>query len=463
MSGSIEKRGENSWRLVVSGGYDSKGKRIKYRKTISTSGRTEAAARKEAEKELAKFIAEVETGQVVTTSTIKFCTFVDLWINKYAEKNLEPKTYARYKAMLDSRILPFMGHLQLGQIKPVHLINFYSNLQENGIRLDKKYIAKKALFEHIEKLGFSMTELSEKSGVSIRTLDKLQSYQDISSITAQKISIVVNKKISDVFEQSAESSGLSEKTIKHHHQLIATILQYAVKWQYLAYNPALRVDPPKVKKKETLHYEDEETFALLAALDEEPIKYKTMVILDVTTGMRRGELMGLKWKSINLENGIIDINRTNQYVSGIGVLTKDPKNESSNRLVSMPPFTIELLKQYKKWQDGEKEKAGDFWEDGDWIFTQWNGKPMHPDTISQWFPEFIRRCKLPKITFHGLRHTNASLLINSGMDIKSISSHLGHSSTSTTLNVYAHQFRTAEKESAERLQKLLARNDNLPK
>ncbi len=146
MTGSLEKRGKNSWRLVVSGGYDSNGKRLKHTRTITTNSKTEAGARKEAEKELAKFITGVESGQVVTTSKIKFSAFVERWMNDYAVKNLEPKTYARYKAMLDSRILPFFGHLRLEQIKPIHLIDFYNNLQENGIRLDKKYIAKKDFF-----------------------------------------------------------------------------------------------------------------------------------------------------------------------------------------------------------------------------------------------------------------------------------------------------------------------------
>lgn len=463
MTGSIEKRGKNSWRLVVSGGYDYTGKkRIKYTRTITTTSKTEPGARKEAEKELAKFIAEIETGQAVTTSKIRFSAFVERWLKDYAEKNLEPKTLARYKAMLDSRIVPYMGHLKLEQIKPGHLNDFYNNLQENGIRLDKKYIAKKDFFDKLNTLGLSMSTLSEKADVSKRTIAKFQLFQEISATTAAKISKATEMKTENLFDLAGEPGALSAKTIKHHHQLISTILQHAVEWQYLAFNPALRVKPPKVKKVEVSHYEDEETLTLLAALDEEPIKYKTMVILDIFTGMRRGELMGLKWKAIDLENRNVDISQSSQYVSGYGTFIKDPKNDTSKRLVAIPPHVINHLKQYKIWQESEKEKAGDFWEDRDWLFTQWNGRPMHPDTISQWFPNFIKRHDLPKITFHGLRHTNASLLITDGMDIVSLSKHLGHSLPSTSMNMYGHKLKRAERESSNRLQKRLVKIKDEP-
>ena len=132
MAGSLEKRGENSWRLIVSGGFDADGKRIKHTKTIK------ATSRREAEKELAKMIAEFEKGQYVNPSKLTFADFVKRWINDFAERDLAPKTLYRYQETLNSRILPAMGHLKVDQIKPVHLMEFYNNLHEDGIRLDGK-------------------------------------------------------------------------------------------------------------------------------------------------------------------------------------------------------------------------------------------------------------------------------------------------------------------------------------
>ncbi len=251
MAGSIEKRGENSYRLIVSGGIGVGGKRKKYTQTVQIEGKTEAEKQKKAEKELARFITEIEKNTFVEPSKMTFSGLSQKWITEYAEKNLAPKTIYRYKELLDSRILPALGHLRILKIKPTHLVEFYNNLQEDGIRADGK------------------------------------------------------------------EGGLSPRTIGHHHRLIHAIFQTAVNWQMIYTNPADYVTPPKVKKSEAGFYDVDDIETLITALiklNDNELKYKSGVLLTLCSGLRIGELMGLKWEHIDFDNNIIAIVQANQYL-----------------------------------------------------------------------------------------------------------------------------------------------------
>ena len=125
MTGSIEKRGENSYRLTVSLGTGPGGKRKRYRKTIRVEGKTEAAKMREAERELAKFIAEIEGNNFIEPSKLTFQTYANKWLDDYAQPNLAPKTVYEYKRLLELRIIPFFGHIKLNNIKTNHIIDFF--------------------------------------------------------------------------------------------------------------------------------------------------------------------------------------------------------------------------------------------------------------------------------------------------------------------------------------------------
>ncbi|MCL2638595.1 MAG: tyrosine-type recombinase/integrase [Oscillospiraceae bacterium] len=127
----------------------------------------------------------------------------------------------------------------------------------------------------------------------------------------------------------------------------------------------------------------------------------------------------------------------------------------------MPDNVIVLLKQYKEWQDGQRREIGSKWQECGRLFTTAIGKPIHPDTISGWFRRFIARKKLPDVPFKSLRHTNATLLIMSGVPLKTVSSRLGHSSSVTTSMIYSHAIKSADEAAAEVLQNLLAPTENI--
>ena len=236
------------------------------------------------------------------------------------------------------------------------------------------------------------------------------------------------------------------------------MLHKAVYWQLIVSNPAERVQPPKTSKPLRRHYDEEQTKILvdnLQKLKGNQIKYRTAILLDIFTGARLGELVGLEWNDIDLKNGIININKSSQYLSEKGVFTKSPKTESSIRDVAIPDFIVSLLEEYKLWYEEQKSVYGELWTNSDRLFVQADGKPMHPSTISKWFVKYVGQIGLPVINFHGLRHTNASLLVAQNIDIAVISARLGHAQISTTLDFYVHPLLSHNRKAGYALENLL--------
>ena len=172
---------------------------------------------------------------------------------------------------------------------------------------------------------------------------------------------------------------------------------------------------------------------MLSLLESAPIPYGTMIKLLLYTGLRRGELMGLEWKDINLDTGLMQIIRTSQYIGNKTIITKDPKTASGRRKLTLSRSACNMLREHKKWQRTQRLLLCDQWVDTDRLFTAWNGTPMYPDTISKWFTEFIEKNGFPKVSLHSLRHSNASMMIAEGVDIRTVSHRLGHAATSTSI------------------------------
>ena len=233
------------------------------------------------------------------------------------------------------------------------------------------------------------------------------------------------------------------------------MLNTAVRWELLNRNVAERADPPKVPYHEQKCLDEKEIKQILFLLHREPIQYRTMISLLVFTGMRRGELCGLEWKDIDFENQTISICCSSQYIGNKQFITKEPKTKSGIRKISVGHAVCRLLMDYRDYQNQLRAEAGDQWEENDRLFTQWNGKPIYPDTITDWFPKFLARCGLPKVTLHSLRHSNATLMIAEVVDIRTVSNRLGHAQTSTTLNIYTHALKSRDRDVAEKLDEAL--------
>ncbi len=242
---------------------------------------------------------------------------------------------------------------------------------------------------------------------------------------------------------------LSPKTVLEHHRLISTVLEQAVKESLIPFNPASRADLPKITRKEVNYFQPEQVHAISRALDNEPIKWKMLVHLFLITGARRGEILGLKWDKIDFDNNQLYICNNVLYSPDIGIYESTPKTDTSKRFVSLPAETMQLLKKYKTWQLSERLRLGAYYEDNNFVFTQDNGKPMHPDSVTDYLNKFSKKYNLPHINPHAFRHTMASMLYYNGVDSVSISKRLGHAQVSTTANIYAHVIESADKKNAE--------------
>lgn len=243
--------------------------------------------------------------------------------------------------------------------------------------------------------------------------------------------------------------GLSAKTILEHHRLISTVLEQAEREGLVPFNVASRATLPKAEHKEVNYFQPEQVAAIRDALEQEPIKWKMLVHLLLITGARRGEVLGLKWDKVDFSNNRIYICNSVLYSADIGVYESTPKTEQSKRYVSLPQDTMDLLRRYRVWQNEEKLRLGEYYQDRGFVFSQDNGNPMHPDSVTDWLKKFSKRHDLPHINPHAFRHTMASMLYFNGVDSVSISKRLGHAQVSTTANIYAHVIEEADKKNAD--------------
>ena len=163
-----------------------------------------------------------------------------------------------------------------------------------------------------------------------------------------------------------------------------------------------------------------------------------MFFLALYTGMRRGELLGLRWSAVDLTTRTLSVTQTLQCIKGMGLVAMQPKTHRSRRLVSLSPSAVALLSGPKVKQRQEREALGLVWRDSDYVFSKFDGAPYHPNTVSKAFSKIIKKAELPKVRLHDLRHTHATIMLKQGADPKTISERLGHSSVVITLDTYAN-------------------------
>jgi len=449
---TVRKRG-NSYQIRASAGYDANGEQIVKSMTWKpTPGMTAKQIEKELQRVKIDFERRVESGQYLD-GNIRFGEFADKWIREYAEKQLAPSTVVSYRRYL-KRTNEAIGHIRLDKLQPQHLLEFYSNLAEEGIREDFKFIASIDLVECLIEHGFTQRSFSNQASISKDTVNFACKGKKISMRSAETICMALNMKIDEAFHK-CEKRKLSGNTLLHYHHLISSILTTAVQWQVVSSNPADRVKPPKIVPKESGFLDINQARHLVALLENEPIQYKTAILLLLYSGMRRGELCGLEWSDFDFDNCTVNISRTSQYLPGKGVFEKGTKTKGSIRAIRLPGVTFILLREYRKWQTEKRLPMGDQWHETGRLFTSWNGEPISPDILTQWFDGFIKRSDLPPIHLHSLRHTNASMLIASGEDVRTVSGRLGHSQPSTTLNIYSHVIQSADAKASRTLENIL--------
>lgn len=363
-----------------------------YSKTVK------AKSVKEAEKQYVLFEKEVQNNNAVASGKqITLKDFFDLYLKDYAEPNLEANTVEYYKNLF-KRVNQALGHIKLQKLSLTHIQKFYRNLREPGVK-------------------------------------------------------IAQKKKGDTTKSDAK---LADNTVKKYHLFLVTLLNKAKKWHYITYNPALDVDTPKGKKTEKVIPSAAEMAIALKNLDLAPLKYRVATLLALGCGMRREEIFGLEWENIDFEKKEINIVKVRVYISGKGIIEKDPKNDPSRRSLPLPPSVEKELLALQKQQQEFKLELGPYWHFDNRVIANENGTAMHPQSLRTWLNRFSAKNNTCAISPHTFRHFMTSAHISEcGTDIKTTSHLLGHSRASTTLDVYSHVISEAEKNAVLKMDSFL--------
>lgn len=425
---SIKQRGD-SYTITVCDGYDYTGKKITRSTTYHPDPQLTPKKRQKAVEAFAiEFEKNYRNKSCLDGQKITLAKFVERWLEESAVLTLQPGTVQHYKAELNSKILPKLGHLKLAEIKVGTVNSFLASLTKNGARADGK------------------------------------------------------------------AGGYSKGSIAKTHTVLSSILRTAVEWELIPDNPCLKVHfTSKMDSADKIKYFTPQQTAILLNYIEQPYfipvkghsrvddtgkpydvddyilkkelpeQIKCLFQLAIFSGLRNGEILALTWDDLLLSEDAVLVTKAVSIVNGKTII-KSPKTRSSKRKVAIPHRLTLRLNRLHEEQQSRAALLGDYWKGDNWIFTQDNGSMMSYSTPYHALQDIIDRYnidraeveKLPKIPFHGLRHTNATLMISDHEDLKTISARLGHAETSTTLNIYAHALLENQVAAANRLETLIA-------
>ena len=334
----------------------------------------------EVKEKLTQAMAENKNLDLTKVGQYTIGQWMDVWYENYAKIKVRPSSHQTYKGYIENHIKPNIGDIPLEKLTTLDLQRLYKTLLANG-RVDR-------------------------------------------------------------LESKGQPKGLSPKTVRNIHQILSSALKLAQEQRIILTNPAEGCALPKVEHREmkTLPVEQLQSF-LREAKDSGVFE---LYYLELATGLRRGELLGLKWEDIDLEHGDLRVRRQIARING-RVVEAPLKTKNAYRTLPLAEDTISILKEQKK-------KVGN----SPWVFPSATGGPISPDSVLHMLHRVLKRAGLPQVRFHDLRHTFATLALQNGVDIKTVSGMLGHFSAGFTLDTYAHVTTSAQKAAANTMGKLLS-------
>lgn len=426
-----------TYRISVSSGFDTQGKRIRHRMTYKPDpGMTPRQIEKAVQRAATDFERSIEQGFVLDNRQT-FADYAAYVLDLKERSGTKIKTLERYRELM-GRINQAIGHMKLADIRPQHLNSFYKNLSEPGIRETCGIAtAKIDLAAWLKSNKKSRAGIAKAAGVAASTVSTAAQGHPIQEIKAEAIAQAMGKRLGEVFTVEHDMEPLSDRTVLAYHRLISIILAQAEKEMLVPYNAAAKATPPKVEKKAPNYFQPETISEILKALEAEPLKWQLITHLLLVTGCRRGEIMGLKWEKVDFKENRVKIDRALIVSPSKGVYESTTKT-SDTRYLNLPAETMALLRKHKLEQLRLQLANGDRWIDTGYVFTQDSGDHMNPDSVTGWLRDFSKRHNLPHINPHAFRHTVASVLLANGTDIVTVAAQLGHASASTTENFYAH-------------------------
>jgi len=248
--------------------------------------------------------------------------------------------------------------------------------------------------------------------------------------------------------------GLSNRTVLHCHRVLRGALQHALRWQLIARNPADAVEPPRPDRYEIPALGPEQIGRLLQAGDE--TRHGALVHTALMTGLRLGELLGLRWQDADMDAQVLHVRQTCQWVNGQGFIFREPKTHRSTRAVALSPRTVDRLRRHRLQQLEERLVAGAAYQDRDLVFATALGTPLRQSDVRSVWLRIVSAAGLERVRFHDLRHAHATLMLQQGVHPKIVSERLGHSGIAITMDTYSHVLPGLQAEAAVQLDRLLA-------
>jgi integrase len=387
---------------------------------------------KEAWKQCRDAMKRAEDGQHVKPSRRTLSAFLtEEWLPAIKDSTAAT-TWGNWSVYTASYVVPTIGTVKLQELTAPRLQAFYRRLLTTGrIKVDlasKMYAAWQHAKQEIPDKEPTARQVATMAGASVHTARAA-----LRRFRAGEIPV-------------AKSPGLEPKTVRNVHVMLHTALATAVDWRYVVDNVAARTRPPRVRRRKPTIWTPAQlrTFLMFVRGD----RFYGLYLLAATTGLRRGELCGLRWPALDLDKGTLSVEPDTRVVVNGKAQDSDGKTDNAPRLLALDPATVAGLAEWKSQQRSEHAFFERDYQETDRVFTWEDGRPVHPDVIRQRFKRLSARCGLPHIRLHDMRRSYATAALKAGVHLKIVSARLGHHSETFTASVYQHALPGMDREAA---------------
>ena len=419
----------------------------KYRYMCDTWHKPPSMTEYEARKENARRMFELDEkvkksvlGILAQNGSTKLNDYIEDWLAKQQLANGD-----LYALNYESRVKPikdYFKQVKMDEISPTMVQNFREHLLKHKIIHESAKMKEgKTLRLLLKSKKIKSKDISNYTNVSHGTYEAAHRGDNILYESAVKICNGLNVDFDEYFEKVTACKNYSKTTVSHIMGALSLILSEAKRQRIIEHNFASSeyITPLKREKTEIIVLDDEESVKLKKALDEEEnMMRRTAIYLALFTGIRRGELCGIEWKDIDLNKGTLTISRAVREVPKVGLVTKGTKTKSSTRKITLSQILVDVLKEYREWYLERKDLFEEDWQHTDRLFISDEGRVLRPSCYIKWLRKILLKANIKKVTLHSLRHTNITLQLSSGVDLRTVSARAGHSRTSTTTDIYSH-------------------------
>jgi integrase len=446
---SIRKRGD-SFTISVSLGYDIEGKQIRKFTTYTPPADVSAGKAEKLAREYAVLWENKIRGHISLDENRTLAELIGWYFTVVAPSVLKESVRENELSFLNSYAMPALGHIKLKNITPQLLDNFFSEMRAGG-RLKVYYRLK-----DVHALDGNKKKLVTAGIAGSAVPWRLAKGYTVERDTAERIVKFLEKKFDDIFIIDEHDKTLSPATVHRCRKSLSSIFSATVRKEIMTRNPVSKTTPITVPSKAGAFLDEQQAATLLNALETCDFQFKVMITTLIFTGMRGGELTGLKWENVDLDRGVINVCLNLVYCPKKGERSytlQTPKTAASERYIPIPGSLVDLLKEHRRWQDEQRIIMGDGWKYPDMVFIGEKGGYYGEKTLNQQFKKLAQKIGLPDgVHIHSLRHTTASLLINADVPAKVVSEQLGHATTGITQDLYSHVFAASKVKAMQALE-----------